>query len=191
MSDLDLIPADYARRQHLRRRLRQAAVAFASAACLVVLARTALGMLAAGERQQIARLESKKLAWQQSKAKTEQYTSQALAAEKQLRALDELRGRDRLRLLLEAIDVAYLDRIWFDEVKYHRRENASRTEQRAAVTGHALNHATLAEFMRKLETQPGIAELTLLDTSTRRYPHAVVIDFKLALVVDPFAGKRP
>jgi hypothetical protein len=203
MSELDLIPQDYARRQRLRRRLRLAAALLVSAACLVVLARSALGVLLASERQQLARLEAKKLAWQQSKTKTEQYTSEALAIEKQLRALDELRGRDQLRLLLEALDSAHVDKVWFDEIRYYRREKAPekapekaqqkapRAEQHAGVTGHATDHATLADFMRRLETQPGVAELTLLDTSARRYPNRVIIDFKLSLVVDQSVRSRP
>jgi hypothetical protein len=191
MSELDLIPPDYARKQQLRRRLRLAAALLVSTACLVVLARSALGVLVASEKQQVARLEAKKLAWQQSRTKTEQYTSQALAIEKQLRALDELRGRDQLRLFLEALDSAHVDQVWFDEIRYYRREKAPRTEQHAGVTGHAMNHATLADFMRRLETQPGVAQVTLLDTSARRYPTAVVIDFKLSLLVAQTAGRRP
>jgi len=59
------------------------------------------------------------------------------------------------------------------------------------MTGHAMNHVTLAEFMRKLETQPGVTEVNLLDTSPRRYPHALVIDFKLGLLIEPKRGGRP
>jgi len=219
MSELDLIPADYAREQRLRRRLRWAMAVFASLACLVVLTRSVLGVLVADEREQVSRLQAKKLLWQQSKAKTEEYTSQVVATEKQLTALDELRGRDHLRLFLEALDAAYVEKVWFDEIKYYRRETlprlgegsaagartanaagaqksavapaAQRMEQRAGMTGHAMNHVTLAEFMRKLETQPGLAEVSLLDTSPRQYLHALVIDFKLALLVDQKRGKRP
>jgi len=219
MSELDLIPADYARERLLRRRLRRAVAVFASLVCLVVLARTVLGVLVADERGQVARLQAKKLLWQQSKAKTEEYATQVLATEKQLAALDELRGRDHLRLFLEALDVAYVEKVWFDEIRYYRRENlprpgegpaagvrtasvaaaqksaaapaAQRMEQRAGVTGHAMNHVTLAEFMRKLETQAGVAELSLLDTSPRRYPNALIIDFKLALLIEKTAGRRP
>jgi hypothetical protein len=61
---------------------------------------------------------------------------------------------------------------------------AARVEQRIAMTGHATNHIMLAEFMRKLESQPAVAELTLLDTSPRAYPQGLIIDFKLALLVE-------
>jgi len=218
MSELDLIPQDYAREQLLRRRLRWAMVAFGALACLVLLTRSVLGALVAAEREQVSRLQAKKLLWQQSKAKTEEYTRQVLAIEKQLTALDELRGRDHLRLFLEALDAAHVGNVWFDEIKYYRREGppgageaatggartanaaaaqnrpavpAARLEQRADMSGHAMNHVTLAEFMRKLETQPRVTEVNLLDTSPRRYPHALVIDFKLGLLIEPKRGGRP
>lgn len=194
MSEFNLIPADYAREQVLRRRLRWAGAGLLVLCCLVLLARSALGLLVSGERNYLAQLQTKRQLWQESKAKTEQYTREALVAEKQLLALNELRRREHLRLFLEALDTAYVDKVWFDEIKYYRRESlpagapagapAARVEQRIAMTGHATNHIMLAEFMRKLENQPAIAELTLLDTSPRAYPGGLIIDFKLALLVE-------
>ena len=204
MSEFNLIPADYARRHALRRRLRWAAAGLVMLCCLIVLGRSALGLLIAGERNHVAQLQAKRQLWQESKAKTEQYTQEALATEKQLLALDELRRREHLRLFLEAVDSAYVDRVWFDEIRYYRRENLplpaagqkeapqpTRMEQRVAMTGHAANHIMLAEFMRKLESQPAITELTLLDTGPRSYPQGLIIDFKLALLVERKAKVLP
>lgn len=216
MSEFNLIPADYAGEQVLRRRLRWAIAGLLMLCCLVLLARSALGLLISGERNYVAQLQTKRQLWQESKAKTEQYTREALVAEKQLLALNELRRREHLRLFLEALDTAYVDKVWFDEIRYYRRENLPagtpaagaravatgaaqkdaglpppRVEQRIAMTGHATSHVMLAEFMRKLETQPAIAELTLLDTSPRAYPQGLIIDFKLALLVERKAKGLP
>jgi len=191
MSEFNLIPADYARAQTLRRRLRWAALSLAVLCAIVGMTRLALGMLVAGEKEELAQLQAKKRVWQENKAKADKFAAEAQAAQKQLSALDELRGREHLRLFLEAVDGAYVDKIWFDEIKYYRRDNlppatkaAQRIEQRVAMTGHALNHVTLAEFMRRLERQPAVAELALIDTSPRSYPNALIIDFKLGLLVD-------
>jgi len=216
MSEFNLIPADYAREQVLRRRLRSALAGVLMLCCVVLLARSALGLLISGERNHVAQLQVKRQLWQESKAKTEQYTKDALIAEKQLLALNELRRREHLRLFLEALDTAYVDKVWFDEIKYYRRENlpaaapaaaarpagtavaqkeagvaAARVEQRIAMTGHATNHVMLAEFMRKLESQPAVAELTLVDTSPRAHPQGLIIDFKLALLVERKAKGLP
>jgi hypothetical protein len=220
MAELDLIPADYARRQVLRRRIRQLFTAGVALACLLLLARSTLYLLTSAEKRQVAELQRQADLWAQGKARIEEYQKRKLATQKQLIALDELRGRDRLRLFLTALDAAYVENVWFDEIRYYRRNDAPAGNldslpggaragiivlpeknaatpaapdigQRVEITGHAVNHATLAQFMRRLESQRGIAEVSLLDTSARSYPNAVVIDLKLALLIDEKARGRP
>ena len=217
MSEFNLIPPDFARELALRRRLRRAAAGFIVLCGLIVLARSGLALLIAAEREQVAQLQAQERLWRERKTRTEKYTSEALAAEKQLAALDELRGREHLRLFLEALDRAYVDKVWFDEIRYYRKEIAPhpvpasgvrtastpvaekstagpgprRVEQRVGMTGHALNHVTLAEFMKNLESQPAVAELTLIDTSPRNYPNAVITDFKLGLLIERNLKVRP
>ncbi len=220
MAELDLIPADYARRQVLRRRLGQLFTAAVALACLLVLARAALYLLVSAEKRQVAELQRQAELWAQGKARIEEYQKRKLAAQQQLIALDELRGRDRLRLFLTALDAAYVENVWFDEIRYYRRNDAPARSpdappgvaragiivlpeknaaapaapdvgQRVEIAGHAANHATLAQFMRRLEGQRGIAEVSLLDTSARSYPNVVVIDLKLALSIDEKARGRP
>lgn len=199
MSELDLIPADYARRQAVRRRLRALAVLLCALGGVLIAGRLGLGVLLSAEKSQVARLQQKKLVWQQTKAKTEKFVADAASAQKQLLALDELRGRENLRQFLDALDEAYVDKVWFDEIRYFRQESlalardprapkpagetAPRLEQRVAMTGHSMSHATLADFMRRLERQPPIAELNLIDTSPRSQLQSLIIDFKLAVVL--------
>ncbi len=225
MAELDLIPADYAQRQTLLRRVKRFVAAAVSLACLLVLARGMLHLLTSAETGEVARLQGQERLWAQSKAKVEEYTKQKLATQRQLVALDELRGRDRLRLFLKAVDAAHVENVWFDEIRYYRRDNLPATgnldslpggaragiivvpeknvpapgtapkapdvEQRVGIVGHAINHATLAQFMRRLESQRGIADVSLVDTSPRSYPNALVIDLKLSLLVDEKARGRP
>ena len=219
MAELDLIPADYLQRQVLRRRLRRFVAAIVAIGCLAGLAKLALQVGIATEKAEAARLQTEAQLWAQGRAKIDEYRSRKLAAEKQLAALDELRGRDRLRLLLNALDAAYVDSVWLDEIRYYRGEPPSTAaldtvpggvrsgivvvqegvpasstrgiEQRVGISGHAVNHAMVAQFMRKLERQPGIADVSLLDTAPRAYPNALVIDLKLSLLVDEKARGRP
>lgn len=199
MAELDLIPADYGQRQSLRRRLKRFAAALALLASLLGLARSALHFLTSAEKTEVARLQGQEQLFAQTRAKVEDYRSRKLATEKHLIALDELRGRDRLRLFLKAVDAAFVENVWFDEMRYYRRDipapannvpNPAASgkgldiEQRVEIVGHAMNHATLAEFMRRLEGQPGIAEVSLVDTRPRAYPNALVIDLKLSLLID-------
>jgi hypothetical protein len=199
MAELDLIPADYAQRQSLRRRLKRFSAALVVLACLLGLARSALHFLTSAEKSEVARLQGQEQILAQTKAKVEDYRGRKLATEKQLTALDELRGRDRLRLFLKAVDAAFVENVWFDEMRYHRRDipapaknvrdpaatgKGADIEQRVEIVGHAINHATLAEFMRRLEGQPGIADVSLVDTRPRAYPNTIVIDLTLSLLID-------
>lgn len=52
---------------------------------------------------------------------------------------------------------------------------------RVDIRGHALDHAALADLIRRLRAQPGIAEVGLRDTSARTYTTVQVIDFALAV----------
>src|SRR6266581_3939462 len=123
MAELDLIPADYAQRQTLLRRVKRFVAAVASLACLLVLARGTLQLLTSAEMGEVARLQGQERLWAQSEAKLEEYRKQKLATQRQLVALDELRGRDRLRLFLKAVDAAHVENVWFDEIRYYRRDN--------------------------------------------------------------------
>jgi len=122
VADVDLIPADYSRAQFVRRRVRQLLLACVSVIAVVGAARLALNLASSFEKLNIVRLEKEGQISARSKAEADNYRQQRLFAEKQLAELDELRGRDRLRLLLQAIDAAYSDSIWLDELRFFRRD---------------------------------------------------------------------
>jgi hypothetical protein len=222
VADVDLIPAAYSKAQLVRRRVRKFLIACVSIVVVVGAARLALNLLMSFEKLSIARLEKEGQISTRSKAEADNYRQQKLLAEKQLAELDELRGRDRLRLLLQAIDAAYNDSIWLDELRFFRRDHVptgnmsslpggahsgiivvpsqnvtvsvatpppAGIEQRVEIVGHATNHTRLAEFMRSLSSQPGIAEVSLLDTGLGSYRNGPVIDLTLMLLVDDKAHK--
>jgi Tfp pilus assembly protein PilN len=216
LADVDLIPADYLRAQLVRRRVRQLLLACVALAVVVGGARLALNLALSVEKENIARLQQEGQVSTRSKAEADSFRQQKLLAEKQLAELDELRGRDRLGLLLHAIDAAYSDSIWLDELRFLRRDpvpagNTSSLpggersgiivvprqnvpasaaaapagiEQRVEIVGHATNHTRLADFMRILGSQPGIAEVRLLNTGLGSYHNSPVIDLTLMLLVD-------
>ncbi len=216
MADIDLIPADYARLALVRRRLKPLLIALMALALVVGLARVALYLLASFENANIAQLQKEGQIAARIKAEADNIRQQKQLAEKQLADLDELRGRDRLGRLLRAIDAAYSDSIWLEQLRFFRRDLSAGDlgslpgggrsgiiavpkesipapgaapapagfEQRAEIVGHAVNHTKLAEFMRGLGSQPGIAEVRLVDTGLGSYSSTPVIDLTLMLLVD-------
>ena len=215
MADVDLIPAEYATRALVRRRMKPLLIALVALALVVGSARLALHLLVSSENKSIAQLQKEGQISALSRAEADNFRQHRQLAEKQLAELDELRGRDRLRLLLGAIDAAYSDSVWLDQVRFFRRdaptgdlsalpgggrsgiivvpkENiaAPGVEHRAEIIGHATNHTKLAEFMRGLGTQPGIVEVRLVDTGLGSYASVPVIDLTLMLLVDD-KSRRP
>jgi hypothetical protein len=215
VADVDLIPAEYSKARFARRRVKQLLLVCVSVVVVVGLARLALNLMTSFEKLNIVRLEKEGQISALSKGEADSFRQQKLFAEKQLAELDELRGRDRLGLLLHAIDAAYSDSIWLDELRFLRRDpvpagNTSALpggersgiivvprqnvpasavlpagiEQRVEIVGHATNHTRLADFMRILGSQPGIAEVRLLNTGLGSYRNSPVIDLTLMLLVD-------
>ena len=214
---MNLIPDDYRQGRSQRRRLRQFVMACVVVLCCIGLTRMLLFYLTWREGVEVVRLEQLEQVSQQNRSKKEEYRQQKEMTEQQLAALDKLRGRDRVMLLLRAIDSAHNEGIWFDNLRFMRRNTTGTLDnvpgaakaniiavpkgaeanalreitQDAEIVGHAINHSVLAEFMRKLGTQPGVADLRLIDTRTRAYLTMSVIDFNLALQIDEKAqGQR-
>ncbi|MBI3045851.1 MAG: PilN domain-containing protein [Betaproteobacteria bacterium] len=123
MADIDLIPAIYLKRQLVRELVRGFAIAVTAVVVLVGAARVGLNRAMESETANVARLQKAADIYAQTEAKADGYREQRKIGERQLSQLDELRGRDRLKLLLQAIDAAYSPGIWFDELRFLRREN--------------------------------------------------------------------
>ncbi len=219
MSEFDLIPPDYARGRILRRHLKTFALALASVAGLAALAWLGLHSLIAAENGKAARLQQATRLTAQGEAAAQEYRQRKQAAERQLEALDELRGRDRVRVLVRAIDAAYVEGVWLDAMKFYRREilpadgaragavqpgrarpvapNAApggasppAIEQYAEIAGHAVNHSALAEFLRRLGHQPGLADVRLIDSGMSEHAEAAAIDARISLLIDDKARGR-
>ncbi len=211
MGEMDLIPGDFRQGLRKRRQLRLFVTACLAVLACIALGWAGLTWLIWRGQGELARLQQQESLSQQNKARATEYTQQKQLIESQLAALDELRGRDRVAAFLRAIDAAHGEGIWFDSMRFLRRAGTSTlnnlpgatnsglivapatpgsttqaTElgQGVDIVGHAFNHSLLADFMRKLGAQPGIADLRLIDTSLRNYTTTQVIDFSLTLQLD-------
>jgi uncharacterized protein YegJ (DUF2314 family) len=210
MGEMDLIPGDYRQNRNRRGLLRNFIMVCVLVLCCIGLARMLLTYLIWRENVQVVRLEQQENISEQNKAKSDAYRQQKQVTEQQLTALNELRGRDRVALFLQAIDAAYGNGIWFDSVHFMRQNKTGTLEnvpgaantgiivvpngadaapqidisQSVEILGHAANHSLLAEFMRTLGAQSSVADLRLIDTSLRNYTTTQVVDFNLALQMD-------
>jgi len=207
MGSMDLIPEDYRQNLGMRRMVRNFISACVLVALSIGLAKVLITYLTWRENVQVVRLEQQEQLSQQTKSKTEEYRQQKQVTEQQLAALHELRGNDRVTMFLHAIDNAYSEGVWFDNLRFMRLSSTGtldnvpgaanagiivvpndattpqslEIEHSAEIIGHAMSHSVLAEFMRKLGAEPNVADLRLIDTGTRSYTTMQVIDFNLNL----------
>jgi hypothetical protein len=208
MSEFDLIPPDYVRGRMLKRRIKWSIVALASVAGLVALGWLGLHSLVSLENGEVVRLQEQGRLMALGKAKEEEVRQRSQAAAHQLEVLDELRGRDRVLMFIHAIDAAHVEGVWFDEIRFARRavggpeagkapdpkgraEKPPEIEQVAEITGHAVTHSTLAEFMRALARQPGIAAMRLIDSGMSASGDLQAVGARISLRVDNKARGRP
>lgn len=210
MGNINLIPNDYRQDLGLKRLVRHFIIACIVVFAGIAMAKVLISYLTWRENTQITQLEQLVKLSQETKNKTEEFRQQKQITEQQLAALSALRGSDRILHLLQAIEKAHTESVWFDSLHFTRLghtdtpENASITDNaqispetntstisepvevksNVEIVGHALSHSVLAEFMRNLGEATSVADLQLIDTSTRNYTTMQVIDFNLALKIN-------
>lgn len=208
---VDLIPEDYRRTLRLRRWLRAFCWACAGVAVLAGLGRLGLAYLVRAEQAGLAAARQLQAASGAQRAKLADLQARRDAAERQITALETLRGPAVIGELFFAIDAASTGKVWFNELSFAREEELAgakppaheagritpvppqagaaerswRAWQRAQIHGQALDHSTLAEFINRLGSQPGIGQVRLINTSARSYTGMQVVDFQLAALLGP------
>ncbi len=195
---VDLVPEDYRRTLRLRRWLRAFCWACAGVAVLAGLGRLGLAYLVRAEQAGLAAARQLQAASGAQRAKLADLQARRDAAERQIKALETLRGPAVIGELFFAIDAAATGKVWFNELSFAREEELAeakpqagaaerswRAWQRAQIHGQALDHSTLAEFINRLGSQPGIGQVRLINTSARSYTGMQVVDFQLAALLGP------
>jgi len=115
-----MIPEDYRRTLRLRRWLRILCCACAGLAALFGLARLGLAHLVRAEQAELATLRQFQAATGTHRAKLAELRGRKDAAERQIKALEILRGPAALGELFFAIDAATTGKVWFNELSFTR-----------------------------------------------------------------------
>lgn len=207
MAELDLVPSEFRTRQKTQKLLRGL---LAAAVLLLVGVGVAWALLTHLDRQaqaDVAQLKLQATALERQQAQKIVVQERKSTVEAQLQALDKLHGRQHFGTLLRAIDAAYREGIWFDNLHFEIEAGQAAASPAqpsnvppgmilvpntpapqlpemgkwTRITGHALNHSLLADFMGVLGSQPGVADLRLVDTRLRSYTGIQVVDFTLNL----------
>ena len=206
MREINLIPREHVDNRRVRRWLVRWAWLMVMLVAATAVGRGAIAWRVARERPVV---EHNKLAAQA--AGLQQVQLKALGerraeAESRLAAMRRVQDASGWARALRHIDAAHTQKVWLDKLAFRRspaEPAATDPEARRGsladaplqhaleVTGHAVDHAAVTEFMRRLVDQPGVHAVRLQNTGLRRYATADVIDFSISARVDATVSAQP
>lgn len=213
MSEIDLIPGAYRRKQQLLRRLRR--IAYSSAGTLALILGAALflqhenGILEDG----LERLQHAKAISSQQRANLLDINQRKLEITQQYELLSGLRSGIAAVGMLRTVDRAMADaKVWFTDWSFRRAGSKARVseaqpqlpgkylilmpraqapagseawviETQMKIDGEALDHAALSGFVSRLVDQPEIQTVRVIRTETFQQQQRELIRFSLDVVV--------
>lgn len=210
MAEIDLVPAAYRRRLQLRRRLGRFGASYGALLLAAALGAGVLANAVRVEKAQVDRLRAAETVVRNQRGRVQQLEREKSEVERTLAIQNALvKGRPAFEALV-AVDRALEAGVWFLDLSFERAgelappeqareagefirvpdpkepgaEKAWRMRTRLRIRAQALDHARLAGFVERLARQPEIQEARVLETKTRRYTAAEVVDFELAVVLE-------
>lgn len=123
---------------------------------------------------------------------------------KTLELLDALRGGG-VASVMRLLDGSLTSNVWFQSLAHlrvgepgtpiaagaavpiggTRGDRPLNSQERLDIRGYARDHAALTDFLARLRAQPGVAQVRLIDSSTRDYVDARVVDFQVEVSLGP------
>lgn len=162
---VDLIPDDYRRALRLRRWLQRFGLACALVVLLIGATRAGLAHLIGVEQRAMQAIRKVEAATGAQSARLADLQARRDTAERQVRALEDLRGRAVIGELFYAIDAAITGKVWFDELSFAREGEFSDPKVEAApVAGLPAGVAALAQMKPEPQSLANVLALAQLKT---------------------------
>ena len=217
MADIDMIPRSYREALRVDRTVRRFGAALAA---LVLLGGAAAGLMrwrVAHTEPLLAQMRSAASQATGDAALLAVLQARHASLEQSVAALEALRAAGTVGRLAGALDTALRADMWLTGLHYVRSEQLIpavagqpaqpgdlllqpaaaagapetwRVTRRLDLSGAAFSYPALTEFLRAFSTQPGVAEVRLVDSSTPE-GEAAVIGFNMTALVGPSGGIKP
>ncbi len=212
MSDFDLIPTAYRQRLRVRSAVRAMGIAGVILVALVGIGRIGVNRMVDGREQKVERLRVARVEVFDRKAQLEAFQEEKAELLRRQAILSGLRGGVEARRMFLVVDRALDGNVWFLSWTFRRAgelvdhepeavnagyfivvpsrtknepEKAWRLEAHMEIHARALDHAALAEFVRRLVEQPEVRDVRVLRTRVHEYTAREIVDFELAVIVNP------
>lgn len=218
MADLNLIPPDYTRQLKVRRAVLKFLCFLGALVLLGVAARIALGMAINYEQARAEKLKSGEVLMLEQKKEYEELTAKKEQLQLRLDMLEHLRGGPPAREMFIAVDRAINESVWFTKLSFSRADEEGPESKKGTATGYfivvpkeetkgapetlplnsgqvsisgmALSHSALADFVNVLVAQPLVRSVQVQNTHSRQYLEGPVIEYELTAVMITDTAKR-
>ena len=210
--EIDLAPTDYRQALFLQRAIKRFVLLFVCILAVIGGGRLWLNHLLKIEKSMIARLEAGESVVIGQKKIFDELHIEKKELKKRLAVLDVLRSGPQAVRLFEVVDRSLNPGIWFTDWKFVREakkkkkkhsahiqtgyfvmatldeavseeEEQWRKSMHMDIKGQALNHAAMADFVKKFLAQPEVEDVKVLSTSSSGHSGAEIVGFDLAVVV--------
>lgn len=211
IATIDLIPASYREECRARRLLKWSLPLFALLIGAIVTLRVSIGLQGAALDEELAKLRADINYGTEQQGRYSELNGVRDVLAQRLRALEGLRGGLPARRMFVAIDEASNGDTWLRRWAYRRRgeivepdgqavhagyliivtptagsgssNKTWRLDTHMEITGSALSHTAIADFVERLARRSDIADARILRTGSRKEAGREIIDFDLAVTV--------
>jgi Tfp pilus assembly protein PilN len=211
MTDVNLIPADYTRQKNMQLLVKLFLYCFGALLLLGIAARTALGIAYNHEKSRAEKLQTGELLMQEQKEQHDQLVAKKEDLQTRIKMLENLRGGPPAKQMFIAIDQAINESVWVTKLDFSRAEDDSGNNKKGGTTGYfiivpegkqaaspemaglesgrinitgmAVTHSALADFVNLLADQPIIKMVQVKNTHSRKYIESSVVEYELTAVM--------
>ncbi len=212
MHELNLIPAAYRERIRMQRWVKYFVVSLVVILIIIIVLKVKIDRQLSSLNSEIQILQKDTQFNLQQQQTFNSLRKQENSLTARLKILDGLRGGPPARQIFLAIDRIINSDIWFTQWRFTRSSKVSevkletvqtgyfiiipkelsqtnkpqtwKMESHMEITGQTFSHSILADFVRKLISQPEVEDVKLINTRLRTYSDIQVVEFKMAVIVD-------
>lgn len=212
MSEIDLMPAAYRERRRLVHWLRGAGLSTLVVSVALLAGTLTLKMQADQLELDVERLQAKKAISTQQRSELQRLSARKTELTQQLDLLAGLRGGEAAKQMFVTVDrAAQPGRVWFTDWRFRRagtktdadpetvetgyfivvkpgqptRKEAWMIETAMNISGEAIDHAALSDFVSMLVDQPEIQSVRVVSTETIKLRERPLVRFSLDVLVAP------
>lgn len=209
MAEIDLIPSEFRRTTRLRKRLKACGVGYGVLILLLLGAKLWLGLALHRERDKITTLKNEEASILQQRQSYDTLQTRRTRLEEELAILKTLRGGPKAEQMFVVIERAINGSIGISNWKFLRTGGKNlapspkpktgyqmvaaagegkpgeqgEQEIRMEISGQALSHSALADFVNALQEERGIIEVKLQSTIEKPYLSGHAIFYEMAVRV--------